>query len=174
MPTANAIACDSAAIDPLFVERELAILFAEYPELAEDAELRADMVKGRPDVADMLQAIVRQEREADAVVAGLTARAAELEVRKARYARRKAAMQTLALRVMKAGGINKQVLAEATVSITVKPAAVEIRDATALPKKFVTVTVTPDVPAIRGALSRGERVRGAKMGKPGKQLSIRV
>ena len=59
----------SAPIHPVeiaMLEQAIDALFAEYPELAEDSALRADVLEGETNLDDVLSRILEREREADA------------------------------------------------------------------------------------------------------------
>ncbi|WP_245319174.1 siphovirus Gp157 family protein [Consotaella salsifontis] len=156
------------------LEREFADLLAAYPELVEDETLRADTIEGETDAHRVLSKIVAIERDANSMMAAVGERVKDLQVRKARYERRKDAMRALLFRLMKAGALSKVNLAEATLSIGKGRASVEIVDETKVPKRFMKVTTTPDKTAIKSALDAGEKVRGAKMSEPGEVLSVRA
>lgn len=159
--------------DITYLEAQLTDLFAAYPELAEDNELRADMLEGETDYHAVLARLVAQEREADSLAKGTAERIRDIQGRKARYERKKAAVRELMHRLLKAAGLPKVTLPEATVSIGRKAAAVEITDEDALPDNVVRITREPNKTAIKEALALGD-VPGARMGEVGEQLSVRA
>jgi hypothetical protein len=79
----------------------------------------------------------------------------------------------LMMRLLKAAGLLKVTLPEATVSIGKKAAAVEIVDEDALPDNVVRLVRTPDKTAIKAALAIGE-IPGARMGEVGETLTVRA
>ncbi len=83
-------------------------------------------------------------------------------------------MRSLMFKLLKAAGVPRVPLAEATISIGKKAAAVEIVDEALLPKAYVRVSTSPDKTAIKEALQAGKKVRGAQMGEEGERLSVRV
>lgn len=159
--------------DITYLEAQLTDMFAAYPELAEDNELRADMLEGETDYHAVLARLVAQEREADSLSKGTAERIRDIQGRKARYERKKEACRVLLMRLLKAAGLPKVTLPEATVSIGKKAAAVEITDEGALPDNVVRITREPNKTAIKEALALGD-VPGARMGEPGEQLSVRA
>ena len=161
------------AYDVTVLEREFADLLAAYPELAEDDTLRADTIEGETDYHAVLARIVAVERDADSMAKAITERARDLAGRKARHERKKEAMRVLLFRLLKAAGLPKVTLPEATVSIGRKAAAVEIIDEDALPDNVVRIVRTPDKTAIKEALALGD-VPGARMGEPGETLTVRA
>lgn len=161
------------AYDVTLLEREFADLLAAYPELAEDDTLRADTIEGETDAHRVLARIVAVERDADSMAKAIAERARDLAGRKARHERKKEAMRVLLFRLLKAAGLPKVALPEATVSIGKKPASVEIVDADALPDNVVRIVRSPDKAAIKEALAAGD-VPGARMGEPGETLTVRA
>jgi len=162
------------ALDVANLEAALADLIAAYPELAEDEELRADMIEGSTDAHYLLTRLVSQEREANSMAAAVKSRIDDLSARKARADRRKEAMRALMFRVMKSTNLPKVQLPEATLSIGKKAAAIEIVDESALPEWAVRVSYSPDKTAIKERLSAGETVEGARMGEAGETLTVRA
>ncbi len=151
------------AYDVAMLEAAFADLLAAFPELAEDETLRADTIEGETDAHRVLGRIIAIERDANSMLAAITERARELSDRKGRFERRKEAMRAMALRLMKAGGLTKVPLAEATVSVSKGRDSVEIVDEAALPRSYVKVTTTPDKGLIREALVAGKAVKGAAL-----------
>jgi len=162
------------AIDVANLEAALTDLVAAFPELADDEDLRRDTIEGETDAFSLLARLVNQEREANSMAAAIKARIDDLSARKQRAERRKEAMRSLMFKVMKAGSLPKVQLPEATLSIGKKAAAVEIVDESALPKWAVRVSYSPDKAAIKERLAAGKKVKGARMGEVGEQLSVRV
>lgn len=161
------------AYDVTLLEREFADLLAAYPELAEDETLRADTIEGETNAYRILGRLVNIERDADSMSKAIAERARDLASRKARMDRRKEAMRSLMFRLMKAGGLSKVPLPEATVSITKKAATVEIVDEDALPDNVVRIVRQPDKAAIKEALAVG-MVPGARMGEAGETITVRA
>ncbi|MEZ0212478.1 MAG: siphovirus Gp157 family protein [Xanthobacteraceae bacterium] len=162
------------AMDVDVLTRHLELLLADYPELADDPDLRADMVEGSTTAFDVLDRIVAAERDAKSMVFGLKSRIADIASRKSRYERKQEAMRALAFKVMKAAGLPSVSLTEATISIGRKAAALEIFDEVKLPRWAIRVTKSPDRDAIKAALQEGKKVNGARMGEPGEQLTVRA
>lgn len=156
------------AADVANLEAEIHHLFAAYPELAEDEDLRSDMLEGETDAFSVLTRLVNIERDADSMARAVAHRIGELQARKAGAEKRKDAMRTLMLRVMRAAGIQKAPLVEATVSVAKGRDSVEIVDENALPKWALKVVTSPDKTAIKEALEAGKKVKGAaiKTGEP--------
>lgn len=161
------------AIDVADLEAAFADMLAAFPELQDDAELRADTIEGETNAYEILARLIDKEREADSMASATAGRISALLARKQRHEKTKDAMRSLMFRIMKAGGLQKVPLAEATVSIGKKAAAVEITDEALLPASLVKVTLSPDKAAIKAALALGE-VPGARMGEAGETLTVRA
>lgn len=162
------------AYDVATLESEFADLLAAFPELAEDEELRADTIEGETDAYRVLSKIVAIERDANSMIAAITERAKELSSRKERYTRRKDAMRSLLLRLLKAADLNKVSLPEATVSIGKGRAGVEIVDEALLPDNVVKLKREPDKTAIKAELDAGNEVPGAVLRIGGETLTVRA
>ncbi len=165
----NFLTADVANLEALFAD-----MLAAYPELEADEELRADMLEGETNFHAVLTRLVDSERDADSLAKAVAGRISDLQARKSRAERRKEAMRSLMFKLLKAAGVPRVPLADATISIGKKAAAVEIIDEALLPKAYVRISTSPDKTAIKEALQAGKKVRGAQMGEAGEQLSVRV
>ena len=165
----NYLAADVANLEALFAD-----MLSAFPELEADEELRADMLEGETNFHAVLTRLVNGERDADSLAKSVALRISELQARKSRAERRKEAMRSLMFKLLKAAGLPRVPLAEATISIGKKAAAVEIVDEALLPSNVVKITTAPDKKAIADLLKAGTDVPGAKMGEAGEQLSVRV
>lgn len=165
----NYLAADVANLEALFAD-----MLAAYPELEADEELRADMLEGETNFHAVLTRLVNGERDADSLAKAVSGRISDLQARKSRAERRKEAMRSLMFKLLKAAGVQRVPLAEATISIGKKAASVEIVDEALLPSNVVKITHAPDKKAIADLLKAGTDVPGARMGEVGEQLSVRV
>lgn len=163
-------------LDPQIIQQQIANLVLQYPDLADDEVLRADMVEGETEAFDFLSAIVRQIGDSQALAAGTKAYIDELSERRFRIERREEALRSLAFKVMSFADIKKAELPEATLSVRNGAAKVIIHDEAALPADCVkTVTSTsPDKAAIKERLASGRDVPGAYLQNSDATLSIRV
>jgi formate dehydrogenase maturation protein FdhE len=160
--------------DVASVLADIDALLAAYPELAEDEDLRADMLEGSTAAFDVLTRLVNIERDADSMAKAIAERVRDLSSRKARAEKRKEMARALMLRVMQAAGIQKAPLVEATVSVSKGRAGVEVIDANALPDDMVRVERVPDKKAIMERLAANENVPGAVLREPVPTVSVRV
>lgn len=165
----NYLAADVANLEAIFAD-----MLAAFPELEADEELRADMLEGETNFHAVLTRLVNGERDADSLAKAVAGRISDLQARKSRAERRKEALRGLMFKLLKAAGVPRVPLADATISIGKKAAVVEIVDEALLPKAYVRVSTSPDKTAIKEALQAGASVPGAKMGEAGEQLSVRV
>lgn len=160
--------------DVASVLADIDALLAAYPELAEDEDLRRDMLEGSTAAYDVLTRLVNIEREANSMADAIAARVRDLTARRHRAEKRKDAMRGLMLRVMQAAGIKKAPLVEATVSVGKGRDSVEIVDADALPDELVRVERVPDKRAILEKLAANENVPGAALKVGGETLTVRA
>lgn len=159
--------------DVASVLADIDALLAAYPELAEDEDLRRDMLEGSTAAYDVLTRLVNIEREANSMADAIAARVRDLTARRHRAEKRKDMARTLMLRVMQAAGIRKAPLVEATVSVSKGRDSVEIFDADALPDDLVRVERVPDKKAILEKLAANENVPGAALKVGGETLTVR-
>lgn len=162
------------ALDATRVTLEIERLLAEYPELAEDEALRADMIEGSTDAFAVLDRIIATMREATATVAAIKIQADALWSRAERFERREKAMRALAQRIMEAANIRKAERPEATLSIRAVAPSLVITDESALPDWAWRVRREPDKATIKDRVKAGEFVPGAEMSNGGATLSVRV
>lgn len=153
---------------------EINSLLSEYPELADDESLKTDMLEGSTAAFDVLTRLVNIERDADSMAKAIANRVSELQARRQRAEKRKEATRVLMLRILKAAGIQKAPLIEATVSVGKGRDSVEILAEDQLPKAFIKVVKTPDKTAIKAALDAGRKVRGATIKTGEDVLTVRV
>lgn len=156
------------------IERAFADLLAAYPELEEDETLRADMLEGETDADFVLSRLLTEERDANSMSAAIGERIKDLQARKSRSDKRKDAMRSLMLKLMKVGGITKRKLAEATISVGKGRDSVEITDEALIAPRFMRVVKSPDKTAIKEALDAGRVVKGAAIKVGDETLSVRV
>lgn len=161
-------------LDATRVTIEIERLLAEYPELAEDEALRADMIDGSTDAFAVLSEIVATMRAAATMREAIADRVKTLRERSSRYDRREEAMRSLAQRIMEAADIRKAELPEATLSIRAVPPSLVITDESALPEWAWRVKREPDKVAIKDRMKAGEFVPGAELSNGGATLSVRT
>lgn len=168
-------ACGNITLDVQLIELEIARLVEEYPDLADDADLRADMIDGSTAAYDVLDRILTKMREAEADGRAIAERVDRLASREDAADKRAQAMRRLALRLMTAGDLRSVRLPEGTLSRVKGRESVEVTDEAALPKKLwkEVVNRAPDKAAIKDLLRAGLPVPGAQLVVGEETLQVR-
>lgn len=162
------------AVDVANVLADIDALFVAYPELADDDQLKQDMVEGSTAAYDVLSRLVSLERDADSMSKAVAARISDLGARKQRAERTKEAMRVMMLRIMNAIGERSAKLVEATVSVSKGRDSVEVTDAQRLPKWAYAVERKPDKKAIMERLAANKNVPGATLKTGNDTVTVRV
>lgn len=156
------------------VKRAVRSLVESYPELADDAGLRADMIEGETDLHRIASRLVLAKVDADAMAASIKAIRQDYADRQGRYeAKADAARQSLA-EIMAIADLPKLELPEATVSRMAGKNSVEITNSRDLPQGFFEIERKPLKLAIKAALHAGENVPGARMVTGPDTITVRV
>src|SRR5258706_1709556 len=84
--------CSTRRMANMFDVNQLRIwieaLIADFPDLADDELLRADMLDGSTDIREVLTALFNSVDDNKSMIAAVTYRMQELSARRARFARR--------------------------------------------------------------------------------------
>lgn len=155
------------------LERTIRDFIDANPELADDDQLRADMLEGELEIDRVLARLVRSEREAAAMAGACETQAQELTIRRDRFALRGKAYRAAMLNVMDAADLRKFELPQATLSVRGGQPSVVLTDEGAIPGDFIRVKKEPDRKAIKEALIAGLRVAGAALSNGAPSLTIR-
>jgi hypothetical protein len=150
-------------VDAQFVKAQIARLLTEYPELAEDETLRADVLEGATSIDRLIEAALSELQEAEMMAAALKEREADLYARRGRFERKSEAMKRLIKSVMRAADLAKMTLPEATLSITAGRAKVNVLDVNELPQGYYRTKREVDMTALKSALEKGEEIPGAEL-----------
>jgi hypothetical protein len=167
-------------LDPRLVEHEINVLLAKCPELADDEDLRRDMIEGSTSAFEVLTALVRRILETEAHVEGLGTCIASLAQRRTRLDTRAKALRAATLRIAKAVQADmpkrKAIeLAIATLSIRDgKPKLVVDDEQVPDPLCTPVTTYVPDLERIREELELGADVTWAEILPATPSLTIRV
>jgi hypothetical protein len=166
---------ENIMLDVQLIELELQNLLAEFPDLAEDEELRADMVEGSTAAYDVLDRILTKYREAEADALATASRVSRLQSRTDVAEKRATAMRRLALRLMTAGDLKSVKLPEGTLSRVKGRESIEVTHEDVLPEWAFTVKVDkrPSKKAIGEALDAGIAVPGAQRVVGDETLQVR-
>jgi hypothetical protein len=160
-------------LDPRAIQHEIHNLLATNPELAEDDQLRADMVEGETDAFDFLSMLTRKIGENTSLAVGTDLYISTLKERNERIYRRIEAFRALAFKIMCAADLKKAELPEATLSIRSGAPRVIITDEAALPDSACRIKREPDKTKIKELLQDGS-VPGAVLSNAEPVLSIRT
>lgn len=162
-------------LDVQLIELEIARLVEECPELADDEDLRADMIEGSTAAYDVLDRVLAKYREAEGEQEAYEERANRIQSRAEAAHKRAQAMRRLALRLMVAGDLKSVKLPEGTLSRVKGRESVEVTDEAALPEWAFSVKVDkrPSKTAIKEALDAGIAVPGAQRVVGDETLQVR-
>lgn len=156
-------------LDPAFLANEIDRLIALCPDMAEDEQLRADMLEGE----GVFDKLVEHERETDALIDAVNIQIKRLRDRSATLEARKGGLRQTMLHLMAHANLRRIETPEGTLSVRPVAPKVEIDDFVAIPKEFLRVKVEPDKTSIKEALQRGEDVPGARLTNGGETIQIR-
>jgi len=155
------------------LKQQMDAIVTEFPELADDEDLRADMFEGETDINWVMGRLVDYDADARGMASAIADRVKDLNERKARYSRRSEVFRQLALGVLQRADLKKVELPTATVSLRNVPPAVMISDHEALPQDCLRIKTEPDKAAIKAALATGH-VPGAYLTNGSVSVSIRT
>ncbi len=161
-------------LDVAFLERQIADLVLQWPELQEDEALRQDMISGEFDAESVMQRVINHLLESEMMIDGMKSRFEDLTERKKRWERRKEFCRSLAQRVLEASGRDKITLPEATVTKVAGRDSVEIIDLDAIPQGYAKFEKKPDKTAIAASLKAGEAVPGAELRHGADTIGVRT
>lgn len=166
---------------PIYLDAErirtaIGALMLDYPELADDAELRADTLEGEVGLNDFIGRVIRRMQDRAIFANGVEGIINEYEARHARATREIEAHRALILKLMLAADLAKIELPEATVSTRKIAPAVVIDDESALPPNAITekVTRSPNKAAIKAFIEAGNTVPGAHLSNGSVGLNVRI
>jgi Siphovirus Gp157 len=162
------------AAEIFIVRQQIEALLAQYPELAEDEVLRADMFEGETDLTGILRDLEAQRQHADALEDAIGETIKQLTMRCGRFQRRQDALRAMMLALLQTAQLRKVELPEATLSIRSAPARVIIHDEAELPEVYWRIKREPDKVKIKEALVTAAVVPGASLSNSPDTLAIRV
>lgn len=161
-------------IDPKQIKHQINNLLVQYPELADDDQLRADTIEGETGLEEALRSFVRKIGETECLAKAAGDYAKELNERKARLERRSEAYRALIFDLMQTAGLRKMELPEATLSIRNVAPKVIITDEKALPLIACKIISKPDITKIKELLMDGGECTGAVLGNGSEALTVRI
>lgn len=155
------------------LRRAIEALICEYPDLAEDEMLRADMLDGETDIKAVLAELFEATDDNRSMIAALTDRVHQLTTRRTRFTRRVEFLRELMLKILQSADLKKVELAEVTLSQRRTPPQIvgEI-DPDMLPDDLVVIERKPDRAAIREALLANRELPGLALSNAPPGLTI--
>jgi len=149
-------------------------LLASYPELEDDADLRADMLEAETELHTLVTRLLRRKLDARVMASAIKERKQEIADRQARFERQEDGYTALLKSLLIAADVDKVTLPDATVSITKPRVVVEITDEAAIPQGFVEIKRIPKKTEIKKALEAGEEIPGAVLGLSDDGIMVRT
>lgn len=165
---------DYLAMDAATVARHVNALLVDYPELAEDEALRADMLEGSTDLHRVISRALRIQTDARAMLTGLKVVKDDLMQRRERLVRREQAMSIMIKGLMDAAGLPSLTLPEATLTISKGRESVEVTDIDALPQGYFATERKADKDALYKSLKAGSEIPGAMIVRATPSLVVRT
>lgn len=148
-------------LDGHFLKTQIATLRAQYPELQDDEELLLSAIEGETNAHSIIERALAEKLDADVMAEATGVRISDLTQRKERFLAKGDAMKRFIKNIMKAAGLDKLALAEASLFITKPRLSVGIGSVEDLPQGYFKTTRQPDKAAIKAAFDRGEDIPGA-------------
>lgn len=155
------------------VIKEINLLMAEFPQLAEDEELLLDTLEGNTRFNEIMERFLSAMRENETLAEAVSQRIGKLRERQTRLTHRSQFYRTLMHRLLERSGVKSVALPEAKVSVVNSPDKVIITDESAIPDQFMRITKEPNKAAIKSALKNGTVISGATLSNGGTTIQVR-
>jgi predicted RNA-binding protein len=150
-------------------------LVRRYPEIAEDAVLRADMLDGETEISEVLTDLIRVGEDARALRDATKQQLANLKARAERFDRRLEFSREMMAALLDVANLRKWELPEATVYLRNNPRQlVGDLNADALPDDLVKIERSPDKAKIKDALKAGRVIEGVQLSNAAPSLVVTV
>jgi hypothetical protein len=154
---------------------QIEALLREYPELANDDFLRADMLEGETEINDILTTLHRMIEDSKALREGTQPRIDDLVARSRRFQKRIDFGRDLIAKILETANLKRVELAEATFSLRKGyPQLVGDPDPLTLPDELVKIVRSVDRKKIKEALEQGQAVEGCQLTNGPPLLTIRI
>jgi hypothetical protein len=163
------------SLDGRFVEqarRDLTALLAAHPELEEDEVLRMDMAEGQTNAMEMLDELIRVERDARSLQDAIADEMDRMNKRLQRFVDRQRLVRKYMMQLMDAAGLKKVERPAATISIAAGRPKVVITNESLIYEDFIRIKREPDKDKIAKALKGGEIIPGTTLSNAEPQLRI--
>jgi hypothetical protein len=156
------------------VIREIDALLASVPDLADDEDLRRDMLEGATSFDEVLTRLVDAVQMSEAFADAVRVRIDALQERRQRIDRRADKIREAIATVMQHGRMTTTRLPIATLSLREgRPKAVIIEE-DLIPAQFIRTRTSIDTAAVGAMLRCGEAVPGAVLSNAEPVLTIRT
>lgn len=162
-------------LDSAIIQQQIANLLLTYPELAEDDQLRADMIEGATELHEFMREIERRRQNATHLAGDVASNIAELELRLHRFEQREKGLRELMRKLMELADLRKVELPEATISMAKgQPKLMGDCDPSGMADQFVRIKRELDRAAIKSELTAGGQVPGFYLSNAEPHLTIRT
>ena len=148
---------------PDILKRDIRAMLAEHPVLAEDEQLRADMLDAELDFPEAIERIVKRLRKREAYAAANDALVSQYEAEAGRHRAAVLGAKQLIRTLLDAAQLTRVRLPTVggLVSLAQSQPKVIITDEAAIPGELMRVTREPNKKAIGERLKAGEAIPGA-------------
>ena len=99
--------------DVINLKIQIGLLLDAHPALADDVDLRADMLEGSTSLNEIMERILDEEREADALIEAVKERIEKLSVRRAMYRLKQTSLRDVMMGILQRADLKKVTLPEA-------------------------------------------------------------
>lgn len=151
---------------------QISLLLDQHPELAEDVDLRADMLEGSTDLHKIMERLLNEERQSGELIDAIKERIEKLAARRTVFRVRQTSLRDVMIGIMQRADLRKLVLPEATISVTRTGRSVQVLDEALVPDGFFRFKREVSKTAIKEALLAGDDVPGAILDNGGETLRI--
>jgi hypothetical protein len=155
------------------IEEQIRALLADFPQLADDEDLKNDMISGSTSFDEALSMFAMLIQETKVQSMTLKAVIGQLTDRLRRFDRREEFARAMIHKLMTTADMKKIELPVCTISVVNTAPKIIITDEAALPEHFLRVKMEPDKTAIKTAIERGTHVPGATLSNAGTTIQIR-
>jgi DNA repair exonuclease SbcCD ATPase subunit len=164
---------DKFKIDMSMLEREITTLLDSIPELSEDESLKQDMLEGSTDLIEFSDELIQEIYIIQGYINSLKDNKDRISKRIESFEKKRNFYRTLIHRLMETAKTRKLVTPNGTISISLKPFAVEIVEEELIPDEFMRIKKEPNKTLIGEKLKSGQQIPGARLSNGGETLTIR-
>jgi hypothetical protein len=161
-------------LNPQRVIADIDAVFLQFPDIAEDTELKGYVIEHGTDFKMLVEFCLDQMREAETLKDAVDLRRSVLFERSTRLLRKVDAMRVLIQKIMEHAQVSKWTLPEATLSLNQRPVQVVIIEEKDIPDDFCRFKREPDKTALKKALLDGGSVPGCTLSNGGVSLTVRT